>query len=77
MQGRHDRQQALGLGFRRPRLQRQVTENPIARRVSHRFVAGEQLDEALEDAADLVRVELGQQPRSRRMPRGRRPDPGS
>lgn len=31
-----------------PRLQRQATENPIARRVSHRFVAGEQLDEALE-----------------------------
>jgi proline dehydrogenase len=36
-----------------PRLQRQVTENPIARRVSHRFVAGERLDEALEAAANL------------------------
>ena len=29
------------------RLQQQVTENPIARRVAHRFVAGERLDEAL------------------------------
>ena len=36
-----------------PRLQRQVTENPIARRAAHRFVAGERLDEALEVAAGL------------------------
>jgi proline dehydrogenase len=35
------------------RLQHQVTENPIARRAAHRFVAGEQLDEALEVAAQL------------------------
>jgi proline dehydrogenase len=36
-----------------PKLQRQVTENPIARRAAHRFVAGERLDEALEAAAAL------------------------
>jgi proline dehydrogenase len=36
-----------------PKLQRQVTENPIARRAAHRFVAGERLDEALEVAAAL------------------------
>src|SRR3712207_4602352 len=36
-----------------PGLQRQVTENPIARRAAHRFVAGERLDEALEAAAAL------------------------
>jgi proline dehydrogenase len=36
-----------------PRLQRQVTENSITRRVAHRFVAGEGLDEALAAAADL------------------------
>src|SRR5215208_205543 len=36
-----------------PRLQRQVTENPIARRAAHRFVAGERLDEALAAAAEL------------------------
>jgi proline dehydrogenase len=35
------------------RLQKQVTENAIARRVSHRFVAGEQLEEALEAATSL------------------------
>jgi len=35
------------------RLQHQVTENPIARRAAHRFVAGERLDEALEAAAKL------------------------
>jgi proline dehydrogenase len=35
------------------RLQRQVTENPIARRASHRFVAGERLDEALGVAEKL------------------------
>src|SRR5919204_2967482 len=34
-------------------LQRQVTENRIARRTAHRFVAGERLDEALAAAADL------------------------
>jgi proline dehydrogenase len=36
-----------------PRLQRQVTENPIARRAAHRFVAGERLDEALGVAGEL------------------------
>jgi proline dehydrogenase len=36
-----------------PRLQHQMTENPVARRVSHRFVAGERLDEALEVATQL------------------------
>ncbi len=36
-----------------PKLQRQVTENPIARRAAHRFVAGERLEEALEAAAEL------------------------
>jgi proline dehydrogenase len=42
-----------------PRLQRQVTENPLARRVSHRFVAGERLDEALEVAANLNAHKIG------------------
>ena len=36
-----------------PRLQRQVTENPVARRAAHRFVAGERLDEALDVATAL------------------------
>lgn len=36
-----------------PRLQRQITENPIARRAAHRFVAGERLDEALGVAGEL------------------------
>jgi proline dehydrogenase len=36
-----------------PRLQRQVTENPVTRRVAHRFVAGERLEDALAVAADL------------------------
>jgi proline dehydrogenase len=36
-----------------PRVERQVTENPLARRVAHRFVAGERLDEALEAAERL------------------------
>jgi proline dehydrogenase len=36
-----------------PKLQRQVTENPIARRAAHRFVAGDRLEEALEAAAEL------------------------
>ncbi len=36
-----------------PTLQRQVTENPIARRAAHRFVAGERLEEALDAAAEL------------------------
>ena len=36
-----------------PRLQHQMTENRVARRVSHRFVAGERLEEALEAAAGL------------------------
>ncbi len=34
-------------------VQRQVTENPIARRAAHRFVAGERLEEALAVAAEL------------------------
>jgi proline dehydrogenase len=42
-----------------PRLQRQMTENPIARRVSHRFVAGERLDEALEVATQLNSEGIG------------------
>jgi proline dehydrogenase len=42
-----------------PRLQHQMTENPIARRVSHRFVAGERLDEALEVAAQLNSEGIG------------------
>jgi proline dehydrogenase len=36
-----------------PRLQQQVTQHKITRRVAHRFVAGERLDEALAVAADL------------------------
>jgi proline dehydrogenase len=36
-----------------PTLQRQVTENPIARRAAHRFVAGERIEEALDVAAKL------------------------
>jgi proline dehydrogenase len=36
-----------------PKLQRQVTENPLARRAAHRFVAGEGLDEALDAATAL------------------------
>ena len=42
-----------------PRLQHQMTENPIARRVSHRFVAGERLDEALEAATALNAEGIG------------------
>jgi proline dehydrogenase len=42
-----------------PRVQRQMTENPIARRVSHRFVAGERLDEALEVATKLNAEGIG------------------
>ncbi len=38
---------------RSPGLQRQVTQNPVARRAAHRFVAGERLDEALDVAAAL------------------------
>jgi proline dehydrogenase len=38
---------------RSPRLQRQAMENAVARRVAHRFVAGERLDEAVEVAARL------------------------
>jgi proline dehydrogenase len=36
-----------------PRLQQQVTQNPMTRRVAHRFVAGERLDDALAVAAEL------------------------
>ncbi len=35
------------------KVQRQVTENPIARRAAHRFVAGERLEEALAVVAEL------------------------
>jgi proline dehydrogenase len=42
-----------------PRVQHQMTENPIARRVSHRFVAGERLDEALEVATKLNSEGIG------------------
>jgi len=42
-----------------PRLQRQMTENPRARRVSHRFVAGERLDEALDVATQLNSEGIG------------------
>ncbi|MGY1594963.1 proline dehydrogenase family protein [Geodermatophilus sp. SYSU D00708] len=42
-----------------PRLQRQVTENPIARRAAHRFVAGERLDEALDVATALAARRIG------------------
>jgi proline dehydrogenase len=42
-----------------PRLQRQMTENPIARRAAHRFVAGERLDEALDVAAALDSRRIG------------------
>jgi proline dehydrogenase len=41
------------------RLQRQVTDNPIARRVAHRFVAGERPDDALDVAAALDSRRLG------------------
>jgi proline dehydrogenase len=42
-----------------PRLQRQVTQNPITRRAAHRFVAGERLDEALDVAAVLTSRRIG------------------
>jgi proline dehydrogenase len=42
-----------------PRLQHQMTENRVARRVSHRFVAGELLGEALEAAASLNAEGIG------------------
>jgi hypothetical protein len=42
-----------------PRLQRQVTENPIARRAAHRFVARERLDETLDVAAALNSRRIG------------------
>src|SRR5688500_16317433 len=42
-----------------PRLQRQVTENPIARRAAHLFVAGQRLDEALDVAAALNSQRIG------------------
>jgi proline dehydrogenase len=42
-----------------PPLQRQVMENPVARRAAHRFVAGERLDEALEVAATLASRRIG------------------
>jgi proline dehydrogenase len=36
-----------------PRLQQQVTQNPMTRRVAHRFVAGERLEDALAVTAEL------------------------
>ena len=42
-----------------PRVQHQMTENQFARRVSHRFVAGERLDEALEVATSLNSEGIG------------------
>jgi proline dehydrogenase len=42
-----------------PRLQRQVAENSLTRRVVHRFVAGERLDDALAVAADLNAQGIG------------------
>jgi hypothetical protein len=42
-----------------PSLQRQVTENPIARRAAHRFVAGERLDESLDVATGLNSGRIG------------------
>lgn len=42
-----------------PGLQRQVTENPIACRAAHRFVAGERLDGALDVAAALKSRRIG------------------
>jgi proline dehydrogenase len=41
------------------RLQKQATENAIGRRVAHRFVAGERLDEALTAAAELNSSGIG------------------
>lgn len=42
-----------------PRLQRQVTQNLITRRVAQRFVAGDRLDNALAVAADLNARRIG------------------
>jgi proline dehydrogenase len=42
-----------------PRLQRQITVNPVARRAAHRFVAGERLDEALDVATTLASGRIG------------------
>ncbi len=42
-----------------PSLQRQVTENPIARRAAHRFVAGERLDGSLDVATALNSGRIG------------------
>ena len=36
-----------------PRLQRQITQHFLTRRVAHRFMAGERLDDALAVAVDL------------------------
>jgi proline dehydrogenase len=41
------------------RLQQQVTANPVGRRVAHRFVAGERLEEALHAAAELNSHRIG------------------
>jgi len=41
------------------RLQKQATENAVGRRVAHRFVAGERLDEALTAAAELNSSGIG------------------
>src|SRR5687768_9113696 len=42
-----------------PRLQRQVTENPVDRRAAHRFVAGERLAEVLDVAGALNSRRIG------------------
>jgi proline dehydrogenase len=42
-----------------PQLQRQAAINPVARRVAHRFVAGETLDEALAAAQQLNSTGIG------------------
>ena len=49
----------LTLAAAGPSLQRQVTENPIARRAAHRFVAGERLDGSLDVATALNSGRIG------------------
>jgi proline dehydrogenase len=50
---------ALAWAAENSRLQKQATENAIGRRVAHRFVAGERLDEALAVAAELNSSGIG------------------
>lgn len=49
----------LTLAAAGPSLQRQVTDNPIARRAAHRFVAGERLDGSLDVATALNSGRIG------------------